>query len=88
MEDIRGKADKAYNGEEQYIQFGQWSDVEQKTLKFRGTREESSFWVKTKEGHDREGSAYRGIKEIEITVNEGDTVFAMNAYICFQDTLG
>jgi hypothetical protein len=86
MEDRGERAGKAYDGEEHYFQFGQWLDVEQKILKFRGTREDSWFWVKTKEGCHREGASHHGIKELELLVNDGESVFAMNAFIQFKTT--
>jgi hypothetical protein len=84
MEDRGEKARKAYDGEEQYFQFGQWLDIEQKILKFRGTREDSAFWVKTKENRPREGASHHGIENLELLVNDGESVFVMNAFIQFR----
>lgn len=86
---IENKAEKAFNGEEQYIAFGCWHIEEKpKILVFRGEQAESACYVKTEDGTIREDAEKYGKGKHNFTVNKGETVFAIAAFIKFRDAAG
>jgi hypothetical protein len=83
MEEVVNKAVKALRGEREYIAFGEWNNIsEKKIVTFRGTQGSSACRVYNKEECLR--GQVTGTEPQEITVFQGDRVYAQAAYIQFR----
>jgi len=80
---VGNKAAKALQGEEVYIAFGEWNNIsENKIVAFRGTQGSSACRVYRKDGSLR--GQVTGEEAQEITVVQGDRVYAQAAHIQFR----
>jgi hypothetical protein len=83
MDEVENEATKALHGEREFVQFGEWNNVkENKIVTFEGIQGASACRVYDGDGHLREDVT--GIKTKEVTVLQGDKVYAQAAWIQFR----
>lgn len=83
------KADNAYNGKEEYFTYGTWGKIEErKVVVFRGEKKNASCYAMINDTEYRVEACAQGVGTSEFRVREGESVYAMNAFIFFKDDTG